>query len=1413
MWRGSIYTLRSILGRMGLMDGSGLSNNPQLDDEDPEQIDHDDLEEMDLKWQVAMLSMRVKQFYKKTGRKLNFNSKEPVDGLGYDWSYIAQNKPTEFALMAYTSGSDSERQTFSKAKLEIVAYQLGLESVEAQLNVHQKNEVVYEEKIAVLEFEVKEKGNAITRLKNQLDQTFREKEDLKAKLEQFEISSKNLNKLINSQLSTKDKTGLGYGDQLSESDSEVLSSVFDSRSSDGDDNQTNDRFKKGDGYHTVTPPLIGNYMPPLADLSFARLDDSIYRPTANKTSASISKGKANVNKTSNNSVEIPKDYSMRTSGVLIKDWRMSKKYVLNDMGKGTGQRVVRPIWNNTQKINHQNKFVPTAVLTRISKGKVNTVRVNGIDTARQTAVSTVEGNGVTAVKASAGCVWKPKMTNLNNVSQDSSGSWTSKRGNPKQALKYKRMFDSGCFRHMTRNKALLIDYQDFDGGFVTFGGITRGGKITGIGKIRTNKIDFEDVFFVKELKFNLFSVSQMVLVTKPHNKAPYELIIGRPPSISFMRPFGCPITILNTLDPLGKFDGTAKEGFLVGYSVNSKAFRVFNTETRKVDENLHVKFLKNKPNVAGLGPNWVFDIDSLTNSMNYQPVTAGNQANKNAGSILFPKYTLYPFSEVPGKTCYKGLDDKAGDDTADDASNKNVQEPTSEYDQAFKNVLDRMMNQEKEATEKSDADVNTANVFKDVNIASVPSTFSPPCDPFMLKLEDTAKIQRTCIFRNAYDEDDLETPNFSYANESVGAEADFNNMEPSTIITQALNDESWVEAMQEELLQFKIQKMDVKSAFLYGTIEEEDKYVGEILKKFGFFSIRSASTPMETHKALTKDKDGEDVDVHLYKSMIGSLMYLTSSRPDIMFLVCACSRFQVQPKVSHLHVVKRIFRYLKGQPKLGLWYPKDSLLTLEAFSDSDYAGASLDRKSITGCCQFLGSRLISWQCKKQTVVANSTTKAEYIAVSYCCGQVLWIQNKMLDYGYNFMQTKIYVDNENSNEKRLTEMVKIHTDDNVADLLTKAFDVGDKAVHKELGDRMERAATTDSSLEAEQDSEKDMQQTKKVYSSALTKLILRVKKLERTVKMSKARRRARIVILEDEDATEDPSKQGRKIVEIDQDPSISLEEPTKLVEDLGSGEQGEKEISTPNIPVSTAERRIVYIRRSAEKRKDKGKAIMKGDESVQKKTKKQLEKKRLGREEAVRLHEQINKEERQQIARDVEIAKQLQEQVMKEVAGYRLSYFKGMSYEEIRPIFEKRQSTEEEKEKENGDSSKPTRGSRKKTLARKRSANFMYYQIIRADGSFKNYNIFSEMLDNFDRQDVMDLHRLVEERIAIHMLVEKKYPLSQEMISKMLTRRLEVDQESEMAFALLRVIRSQKDDQDDLAEGADSGLQSHYDIGS
>ncbi|GJW75098.1 hypothetical protein Tco_0134468 [Tanacetum coccineum] len=488
-----------------------------------------------------------------------------------------------------------------------------------------------------------------------------------------------------------------------------------------------------------------------------------------------------------------------------------------------------------------------------------------------------------------------------------------------------------------------------------------------------------------------------------------------------------------------------------------------------------------------------------------------------------------------------------------------------------------------------------------------------------------------------------------------------------------------------------------------GIFISQDKYMADILKKFDFVSMKTASTPIETNKALLKDEEAEDVDVYLYRS----LMYLTASRPDIMFAVCACARFQVTSKVSHLHAVKRIFRYLKGQPKLGLWYPRDSPFDLEAFSDSDYARASLDRKSTTGGCQFLSKRLISWQCKKQTIVANSTTEAEYVAAANCCRQVLWIQNHMLDYGFNLMNTKIYIDNESticivknpvfqsktkhieirhhfirdSYEKRLIQVIKIHTDHNVSNLLTKSFDVssirdkfgnktssckvntarqakhieymsrmdgrtcnikqkcvksqipkigrdtkipqsggppekvGDEAVHKVLGDRMERVTTIASSLEVEQDSvkslESDLKQTKLTYGAAYTKLIMKVKKLENRIKSSKARRRVKLIVSEDEEVY---------IVEHD----IS----TAYVPVSTAG----VEVSTVSPEVKTAAESLVYIRRSAVKRKDKGKAIMKEAEPVQKKTKLQLEQERLGYEEALRLQEQLDKEERKRISR-------------------------------------------------------------------------------------------------------------------------------------------------------------------------------------
>ncbi|KAD4385615.1 hypothetical protein E3N88_25784 [Mikania micrantha] len=195
-----------------------------------------------------------------------------------------------------------------------------------------------------------------------------------------------------------------------------------------------------------------------------------------------------------------------------------------------------------------------------------------------------------------------------------------------------------------------------------------------------------------------------------------------------------------------------------------------------------------------------------------------------------------------------------------------------------------------------------------------------------------------------------------------------------------------------------------------GVLIHQGKYVTDILTKFKMMESKPASTPMAARPILSSDLDGEDVD-HLYRSMIGSMMYLTASRPDIMFSVCQCAIYQANPKASHLIDVKRIFRYLVGKPHLGLWYPKNSEFRLFAYSDSDFGGCNLDRKSTTGGCQYLRDRLVSWQCKKQTTISTSNAEAEYVAASSCCSQVIWMQQQLLDYGLNFLDSPIYCDNE------------------------------------------------------------------------------------------------------------------------------------------------------------------------------------------------------------------------------------------------------------------------------------------------------------------------------------------------------------------------------------------------------------------
>jgi hypothetical protein len=184
----------------------------------------------------------------------------------------------------------------------------------------------------------------------------------------------------------------------------------------------------------------------------------------------------------------------------------------------------------------------------------------------------------------------------------------------------------------------------------------------------------------------------------------------------------------------------------------------------------------------------------------------------------------------------------------------------------------------------------------------------------------------------------------------------------------------------------------------------------DMLKKFDMDNAKTIKTPMPTNGHLDLNREGKSMDQKVYRSMIGSLVYLCASRPDIVLSVCLCSRFQANPKEGHLIVVKRMLVYLFHTPNLGLWYPKGSTFDLLGYLDSDYIGCKVDRKSTSGNCQFLGSSLVSWSSKKQNLVAVSTTEAEYVVAYACCAQLLWMKQTLKDYGCNFTHIPLLCDN-------------------------------------------------------------------------------------------------------------------------------------------------------------------------------------------------------------------------------------------------------------------------------------------------------------------------------------------------------------------------------------------------------------------
>nr|GEU30852.1 hypothetical protein [Tanacetum cinerariifolium] len=478
-------------------------------------------------------------------------------------------------------------------------------------------------------------------------------------------------------------------------------------------------------------------------------------------------------------------------------------------------------------------------------------------------------------------------------------------------------------------------------------------------------------------------VQNRVLVNKSQNKNSYELFNSRTLAIGFLRPFGCHVMILNTLDHLGNFDAKWDEGYFIGYSMYSKAFRVFNKRTKKVEENLHVDFLENKLIEKGAGPNWLFDINTLTNSMNYVPVVVAGTSSTNISAHM------ESYNSDAQDACNVDVPECSGISNPTATSKippaDQMESLTVKYEIPTFSLLVLTICLDNSPETLSDSRLISKGVFSQEETPSLDNalTLSNQFEDIirveadLCNMESSIPASPTPTFRIHKDHPKSQIIGLVDTHVQTRHKSkEIEEHKPKKIF-DALKDPSWVEAMLEELLQFKIQNMDVKSAFLYGIINEEvyvmqppgfqdpkfldrvykvekkdgvflsqDKYVGDILKKFGYSDVRSANTPM--NKENPRGKDGLD---------------------------------QVTPKECHLYAVKRIFRYLKGHPKLGLWYPKESPFDLVAYSNNDYGGATQDRKSTTGGCQFLGRRLISWQCKKQTIVATSTTKAEYVAAT------------------------------------------------------------------------------------------------------------------------------------------------------------------------------------------------------------------------------------------------------------------------------------------------------------------------------------------------------------------------------------------------------------------------------------------------
>nr|GEW28981.1 hypothetical protein [Tanacetum cinerariifolium] len=786
-------------------------------------------------------------------------------------------------------------------------------------------------------------------------------------------------------------------------------------------------------------------------------------------------------------------------------------------------------------------------------------------------------------------------------------------------------------------------------------------------------------------------VQNRVLVVMPHNKSPCELFHAKTPTLSFIRPFGCPVTILNTIDHLGKFDGKADEGFFVGYSLNSKAFRVFNSRTRIVEENLHIRFSESTSNVVVSGRDWLFDIDALTRTMNYEPIVSctqsngfvGTKASDNAGQarketepvkdyILLPLWTADPPCSQDPKISHDN-----GSKCSSDNGKKFDEDPRKENESN---------DQEKEDNVNSTNNVNivssTVNTAgtNEVNVVGENISIELQFDLNMPALEDVS------------------TFDFLSDDEDDGAVADINNLDTT--------------------IQIK------KEMYVCQPPGFEDPDFPDRVYKVEKALYRLHQAPRAWYETLST--------------------YLLDNG------------FQ-RWKIDKTLFIKRHkgFWYLKGQPKLGLWYPKDSPFDLVVYTDSDYAGASLDKKSTTGGCQFLRYRLISWQYKKQTVVANSITEAEYVDASSCCEQVLWIQNPLLDYGHIEIRHHFIRD---CNEKKLIQMVKIHTDKNVADLLTKAFDLWSTAKVKTINGEAQLHAKVDG---------------KKII-----------------VTESSVRRDLRLA---DEEGGEEMfvTRQNKNVVEEVVDVALVSTAATSVT--ITTKEitlaQALKALKTSKPKVKgivfqePAKSTTTTTTISSQQSQNKGKGIM-IKEPVKPKKKDQI---RLDKEAALRpeLVERKGKRARTELEQEITKKQKVEDDNKKA---------------ELKQLME----TIPEEEEVEIDAI---------PLAVKEDLEDLYKLVKARYGLTRpveniNYQLWSDMKTMFEPNvedelwkmqqgykvlewklyDSCGVHSLMMQSMQIYMLVEKKYPLTPPTLLMMLENKLQISYESKMAYQLCKMIK-------------------------